>query len=141
MVYFGRKSYIFNDSPEAWINGPVYRVIWDKYKHIGIYDQIPTHEVEGTLEQSKNDLNLSSEQFEFLKFMYDYYGVMEHDRLVFLTHSEKPWSEKRENLSPFEYSEEKISFDTMYQYYKERMERNRAKKQQHGSWYYGLIRR
>jgi uncharacterized phage-associated protein len=52
---------------------------------------------------------------------------MEDGKLVFLTHSELPWSEKREGLSPFDYSEEKISLDTMYDYYHRRMEHNRAK--------------
>ena len=39
-----------------------------------------------------------------------------------LWHAEKPWSEKRENLSPFDYSDEEISLETMYEYYKKRLE-------------------
>jgi uncharacterized phage-associated protein len=128
MVYFGRENLIFDDTPEAWVNGPVYREIWKKYRHVGMYDQIPTSEINGSLEQQRNSLNLSPEQLRFLEFMYDYYGLMNHDKLVLLTHSEKPWSEIREHLPQFEYSEEKISLDTMYEYYKERKDRNRAKK-------------
>jgi uncharacterized phage-associated protein len=133
MVYFGRDHLIFNEVPEAWINGPVYRSMFDTFKSkFGIYDNIiPTINPNDTIEKNISDvyqkLGIDENQRDFLEFIFLNYGTMDDGKLVFLTHSEKPWCEKREGLSPFDYSEEKISLDTMYDYYHKRMERNRAK--------------
>ena len=39
MVYFDKQS-LFDEEPEAWVNGPVYRQIYDEFKDLGIYEQI-----------------------------------------------------------------------------------------------------
>ena len=49
--------------------------------------------------------------------IYQKYGMMDHDRLVFLTHSELPWNEARKGAAPFTYSNEVISHETMYNFY------------------------
>ena len=51
------------------------------------------------------------------------------NQLILLTHSEKPWSGKREGLKPYVYSNNPISLDTMHDYDKARYDRNRAKKE------------
>ena len=124
LVYFERENTLFEDIPEAWVNGPVYRQIYDTYRHIGIYDQISLQDVnstEGTLSedisQLKDKLNLSQTQYEFIESILRHYGTMSHDRLVFLTHSQKPWNDARIGLEPFEYTDQKISLDNMYNYY------------------------
>ncbi|WP_195531771.1 Panacea domain-containing protein [Bacteroides finegoldii] len=126
MVYFD-KALLFDDKPEAWVNGPVYRSIYNQFKHIGIYDQITNDNVDLklSLKEMKEKLMLDDDQESFLEAIYCNYGTMSHDKLVFLTHSEKPWSEKREGLSPFDYSDEELSIDTMYSYYKERIDKKK----------------
>jgi uncharacterized phage-associated protein len=134
MVYFGRNALLFDEIPEAWIHGPAYRSIYNKYKRLGIYEQIqpesvmsdPDHIID-QLKEKAESLSLSQDQVEFLESIYEHYGTMSHDKLVFLTHAEKPWSEGREGLSPFDYSDKQLSLDTMYNYYWERMVKNRAK--------------
>ena len=32
MVFFGRENTLFVNVPQAWVNGPVYPVIYDAYK-------------------------------------------------------------------------------------------------------------
>lgn len=54
------------------------------------------------------------------------YGARTQNQLILMTHSEKPWSEMREGLAPYEYSDREISLDTMYHYYKDRYDRNRS---------------
>lgn len=127
LVYFD-KQLLFEEKPEAWVNGPVYRSIYNQFKHIGIYDQIKKDDIDLdiSLKEMKKKLMLDKEQESFLEAIYHNYGTMSHDKLVFLTHSEKPWSEKREGLSPFDYSSEEISIDTMYSYYKERIDKKKS---------------
>lgn len=127
LVYFD-KQLLFAEKPEAWVNGPVYRSVYNQFKHIGIYDQIDKNDVglEISLKEIKDKIGLDKTQESFLEAIYQNYGTMSHDKLVFLTHSEKPWSEKRQGLSPFEYSTEEISIDTMYSYYKERIDKKKS---------------
>lgn len=70
-----------------------------------------------TLNEKERELNLTENQKSFLEAIYRKYGNILLSKLVFLTNSEKPWSEKRENLSPFAPSQEELSTDTMYSYY------------------------
>lgn len=72
-------------------------------------------------------MSLSSEEVALTERVIMLYGSRTQNQLILLTHSEKPWSEKREGLMPYDYSAEEISLDTMYYYYKERYDRNRAK--------------
>ena len=52
------------------------------------------------------------------------YGSKSQNYLIFLTHSELPWCEKREGLKPDERSACPLSLDTMYRYYAERHTKN-----------------
>ena len=134
MVYFGKDKLIFDEAPEAWINGPVYRSIFDAFKNkFGLYDNIiPDIQKDISIEKSiyytHSKLGIDKDQTDFLESIFLQYGTMTDGKLVFLTHCEKPWSEKREGLEPFDHSEEKISMETMYQYYYSRMERNRKER-------------
>lgn len=124
LVYFDKQS-LFDEEPEAWVNGPVYRKIYDEFKNLGIYEQITPKYLgldEITLtkevERLHVEMNLIQEQWRFIEAVYAHYGVMNHDKLVMLTHSERPWNEARKEILPFEYSENKISKESMYIYYK-----------------------
>ncbi len=124
LVYFD-KNLLFEDVPEAWVNGPVYRVVYDAYKTKGIYEQFAFADVlqdgqtddDIVLNELHTRMNQSEQTWHFIEAIYKHYGAMSHDRLVFLTHSQKPWNEAREGLQPFEYTNQKISIDTMYNYY------------------------
>lgn len=124
MVYFNRENTLFDDVPEAWVNGPVYRSVYNAYKDVGMYDQIPLAKVGSSEESLEKDtealyrkMGLGKEETEFIESVYKHYGSMSHDQLVFLTHSQRPWNEARKGLEPFEYSDREISLDTMYRYY------------------------
>lgn len=129
MVYFDQAK-IFDELPQAWVNGPVYPSIYHRFKSIPRYFLITSDNanIHCSLQDKAEQLNLSDDQFAFLDSIFQFYGVMDHDRLVFLTHSELPWSEKREGLMTFEQSTRELSPDTMYKYYHDRLVRNRSKK-------------
>ena len=121
LVYFDNEN-IFEDIPEAWVNGPVYPKVYDKLKHIQLYNFIglkdkSKEKLDTYFAKSKESLDITGEQWEFLESILKHYGMMTHEKLVFLTHSEKPWLEAREGVGPFEYSNNNISLRTMYEYY------------------------
>ena len=123
LVYFNKHT-IFDDIPEAWVNGPVYRIIYDSFKHLGVrsplsYKEDAELKIEARYEQLKNNLEacLTKEQVLFINSIFNHFGTMTSEKLVYLTHKEKPWNEAREGIGPFDYSNEKISFDSMYNFY------------------------
>lgn len=138
MVGFGRENTLFEDAPEAWVNGPVYPEIYYIYKdmvsgmcdHL-IYNNFNTDE--GNASKMSMELvrkmQLSKDEIDLTEQVIMLYGSKPQNQLILLTHSEKPWSEKREGLMPYEYSNNPISLDTMHDYYKTRYDRNRAKKE------------
>lgn len=65
--------------------------------------------------------------FELIESIILLYGAKSQNELIFLTHSELPWVEKREGLRPFDRSENELSLDTMHDFYKARYDRNRQK--------------
>ena len=135
MVFFGRENTLFADVPQAWVNGPVYPVIFNAYKDkvVGMCDHLSVKDFGEEdacygLEIVARRLNLSAEQTELTESVINFYGSKTQNQLVLFTHAEKPWTEKREGLQPYEKSTEALSLDTMYQYYKERHDNNRKRR-------------
>lgn len=135
MVYFGRENTLFADAPQAWVNGPVYPVIFQEYKdkvagmceHLHIEDfTYEKKQHESTLKELNEKMTLVSDELALTDRVITLYGSKTLDQLVLLTHSEKPWSEQRIGLLPYARSDKEISLDTMYTYYKQRYDRNRA---------------
>jgi uncharacterized phage-associated protein len=121
LVYFEKQN-IFDDQPEAWVNGPVYRAVYNSFKHYGVYQPIKVKEgsdekIEMRYKQLKSSIDLSDEQWKFINSVLNYFGVKSHEELVLSTHRELPWNEARKDIGPFDYSNEKLSFDTMYNFY------------------------
>ncbi len=136
MVYFGKENTLFDEVPHAWINGPVYPVIYHEYKdkvpgmcdHLKIKDFVPEGSNTTVIINSLvTKMGLTAEEIELTERVIMLYGSKTQNQLIFLTHSEKPWSEQRKGMSPYEYSDKEMSIDTMYNYYKERYDHNRAK--------------
>jgi uncharacterized phage-associated protein len=122
LVYFN-KNLIFKEPPQAWVNGPVYRSVYNllkdtakPHKALKMKNSSPEENIK-TFIGLKYNLKLSEEQEGFLNSIMNHYGIMTHEKLIYLTHKEKPWNEAREGLGNFEYSERPISFETMYEFY------------------------
>lgn len=137
MVSFGRENQLFNVAPQAWVNGPVYPEIYHIYKNMvsGMCDHLRYEHFlkDGETAEDKerelmSKMQLEQDEVSLTERVIMLYGSRTQNQLILLTHSEKPWSEKREGLMPYDYSEREISLDTMYEYYKERYDRNRARR-------------
>ena len=136
MVGFGRQNQLFDTAPQAWVNGPVYPEVYRIYKDMvpGMCDHLKmehfVNEGEPPVAKEKallEKMGLEKEEIELSERVIILYGSRTQNQLILLTHSEKPWSEKREGLMPYDYSSTEISLDTMYAYYKQRYDRNRGK--------------
>ena len=133
MVYF-EKERIFNDEPQAWVNGPVYPEIYNQYKHLNRSALLTPKDFEADdIDEAYNQvgqelqLTLSPDQLSFIDSVLELYGSKSEDALVFLSHAEAPWSEAREGYEPFERSTKPISLDRIYDYYKARKDRKEQK--------------
>lgn len=132
MVYYGRENTLFADVPQAWVNGPVYPVIYYEYKdkaanmcdHLTTKAFYPGDTLVGLSEYAAK-LNLDTDRMEFIESVIMLYGKQSQNQLIFLTHCEQPWAEARVGLAPYERSDKEISLDLMYSYYSERHNRNR----------------
>lgn len=128
LVHFDRKP-LWKQTPEAWVNGPVYRNIYSAYHPSRGYtkfaaivpEEADLEAVNEKYDEIYHELNLSENQKKFLIAVLNGYATMTSEKLVLLTHSEKPWNEAREKCGTARNCSEDISLDTMYEYYKARL--------------------
>jgi uncharacterized phage-associated protein len=120
------KDILFETMPEAWVNGPVYRPIYDEYKatffrNENFPNSLDEESLSNKLSEKLKSLNLSEDKQNLIFSVLNAYGKLSDERLVLMTHSEEPWNEARQGLSPIERSEKKISPDTIFNYYTKRI--------------------
>lgn len=139
MVFFGRERQLFNDVPQAWVNGPVYPTIYNQWRDRNMCDHLQPEDFQTTnkkmveaFQETTNSMALDDDEISLLEQIVLKYGCKTQNYLISLTHSEQPWCEKRKGLKPFEKSTQPLSLDTMYEYYKERHERNLNQRKQQG---------
>lgn len=95
MVLHGGKK-MFDELPEAWIHGPVFRTLFDSMKNYENFSNLDNIE------------QMGKSNSEFLDKIYDVYGKYSGNDLERMTHSELPWREARHGLQPHEFSQNKI---------------------------------
>ena len=102
------NSPMFNENFEAWVHGPVNRVLYSLYAHYG-WRKIS--------QQSFNEEQLPDDVLDILDAVYDTYGDFSGDQLEALTHSDLPWQKARGDLKPWEMCTTAISNNDMHDYY------------------------
>lgn len=120
MLYYAYSWYIvgYNDSenvnkvlfieqPEAWIHGPVFPTIYDKYKIFG-WNIIP---------KFTEEIDIDEELKTFLDEIISVFGKYDGDQLELMTHNEFPWKNARNNLDNTLPSNNKIQLKDIYNYY------------------------
>jgi uncharacterized phage-associated protein len=111
LVFLGRP--LFQESVEAWKNGPVVPSVWQEYKKYEM-NVIPEQTVVGDSLFSSN-----KESDNLLAVVWDRYGGLTASSLWKLTHSETPWKNARIGLRLDEASKNPISLEDMRTYYGE----------------------
>lgn len=69
---------IFEEKPEAWVHGPVFKSLYDSMKSGEFYSE-------------KSNEKLKPEMKKFLDLIYKIYGKYSGNELENMTHSELPW--------------------------------------------------
>ena len=106
------KERLFDDLPEAWIHGPVYREIYDCFSYYKAnkldYDEI-----------TKNiEISLGEEEKEYLNTIIKDFACYSGSLLREMTHLTKPWKVSRAGLDEYEYSKRIIDEEEMNDYFK-----------------------
>lgn len=109
------EAALFDEDIEAWINGPVCRVLYEEHR--------------GQFHISKirsGDANaLSETQKETVDAVLHFYGDRSPQWLSDMTHMETPWQEARKGISPRERGNSVISLNSMAEYYESLTEEDR----------------
>ena len=105
-------EYLFEDDCEAWVHGPVYRNIYDKYKDYGCN---PIEEKKLEFENT----SLAEDEKKLLDCIVHYFGCYSGKVLEKMTHTEEPWRVARRGLNDWESSERIISKESISTYFAE----------------------
>lgn len=99
---------LFNDSPQAWVHGPVYSNIYAKYKAYK-YNIIDSDE--------NIELNLSQSNMNLINSVLKFFGCYSGDILEKITHEETPWQQAREGMKANQPSSKEIDIEDMKKYF------------------------
>lgn len=109
---FGTRFYEPKVTFEAWVHGPVNRIIYERfapnkylYSEITLQDRLNTNPV------------LSKEDKEFVDYILENYGKYSGMELEGMTHQEGPWIEARNGIGAFESCVKQISEESMKSFY------------------------
>lgn len=103
------QTSVFDGNFEAWVHGPVDSVVYHQYSEYG-YKAINTDRV--TMPNIDNEIVQ-----DVLQQVWDTYSQFDANQLENLTHTEKPWQEKRKGYDPLSISREPLSDITIFNYY------------------------
>lgn len=120
LVFFNTP--VFQDEPEAWVNGPVYRKVYEHYRDYQMYEFIRiTPEEKEHLDERVADIvravGFVPNQQELFDEILSKYGKMASADLGLRTHNESPWINARKGLGIFDYSNNIITHESMAKYY------------------------
>lgn len=110
--YTINKLFLFEDDCEAWVHGPVYRTIYEKYKNYGY------NPIEKELDDYDFHL-LSTVEKELLDSIAKNFGCYSGKVLEEMTHVEAPWKEARKGLREDEPSNNIVTKESIEQYFLE----------------------
>lgn len=121
LVYF--KDGIIEDPFEAWIHDPVCRSVYSEYKKFGYspleieYNGISSSEYIKKFEEENGKTETDRDKIELINAVFGKYSIHSSLELELLSHSETPWIEARQGLSPVETGNNTISEKTMLSFY------------------------
>ena len=104
-------EYLFENDCEAWVHGPVYRNVYDKYKNHGYNPEENISEYV--------DFELSEMEIEILDSIIMNFGCYSGKVLEKMTHIETPWRITRRGLGDREGSNRIIKKDLISEYFSE----------------------
>lgn len=116
LVYI--KGGIIDEPFEAWVHGPVCRVVYYHYRGFGYapigenFDGQSPSEYIAAFEKAH-----TADEIELINAVYEKYSPLSSMELELLSHSEQPWIDARGALPPIENGSSEISEETMKSFY------------------------
>lgn len=101
-------SVLFNEQPEAWLHGPVFKSLYQEYKSYGWHE---VKKINKNIEFENNEIK------PFLDKIYNAYSKYDADELEFMTHQEAPWKVARNGVSALGSSNNKIDVKEIFKYF------------------------
>ncbi len=116
LAFYNQK--LFTGRFQAWIHGPVNRVVYNRFKDSKyMYSEVTLADVKN----HKAVEGLSYKEKVHVNVILDEYAKYSPTQLELMTHSEDPWLQAREGYGPNDRCEELIDEDLMRDYYKKRL--------------------
>lgn len=105
-------DYLFKDDCEAWVHGPVYKNIYNRFKNFGF------NPIEDNNPQLK-DIKLTETEIEVINCVIRNFGCYSGMVLEEMTHLETPWRVNRKGLGDHEGSNRIIEKELINKYFSE----------------------
>jgi len=100
---------IFYELPEAWVHGPVYRCLYNKFKSFGYCPiEVDVNNYNG---------NLLLNEIKLIDNVMKYFGCFTANKLEAISHNEMPWIKARGGLKEDENSTIEITLEDMKEYF------------------------
>lgn len=107
-AFFG--EFLFDDDCEAWVHGPVYTKIYDKYK------MFKSGNIQASTDYDVSDI-IDDEKRELLDVIIKCFGYYNGKALEKMSHYETPWMNARNGLPVNENSNNVIEKDDIEEYF------------------------
>jgi len=119
------KDTLWHELPEAWVNGPVYRSIYDIlkkkfYRNENFQYKASGEKLQQEFKEAVEQSQLSSLQQNFIFDVLNIYAPMSDEKLVLSTHQALPWNKARKGYSPIDRCTNHLSVDDIYEYYRKK---------------------
>jgi uncharacterized phage-associated protein len=111
------KEPLFEGKFEAWVHGPVNRIVFDRFKDSlgnGLYTKVNNNCIRSDFDLENN---LDIENSIHIDAVLEEYARFTGSQLEDLSHREDPWIFARKGLNPNESSKNEIDEVTMQNYY------------------------
>ena len=120
-----QKDTLWEELPEAWVNGPVYRSIYDIfnikfYRNENFQYKADGEKLQQEFKEAVEQSHLSPLQQNFIFDVLNIYAPMSDEKLVLSTHQAVPWNNARKGYSPIDRCTNRLSVDDMYEYYRKK---------------------
>lgn len=114
-VFYGKD--MLQEECEAWVHGPVFPRIYEKYKDFG------REVIRADADELDFERLLTTEEHEVINYVLQCFGIYNGGVLREMTHRERPWQEAREGLGDTERCTNVIKNEGIQQYFSEMNEK------------------
>jgi len=111
---------LFDGKFQAWVHGPVNRVIYDRFLNTkSLYSEVGREDL---LNDANQEAPMPDNVNQHIDDILDVYAPYTGSQLESMTHNEEPWQKARDGFSPAQRCETNIDEALMGKYYAGRLD-------------------